>query len=69
MVRPSFPTIHHESQMPDMNAISQVVVIVADVWKVGDLVDWLSDSVYWSGKVVKVLGDEKVKVFRICSFT
>lgn len=68
MVRPCFPTIYRESQIPDMNAISEVVVIVAEVWKVGDLVDWFHET-YWSGKIVKVLGDEKVQVLPIFLFT
>ncbi|KAF3456850.1 hypothetical protein FNV43_RR01504 [Rhamnella rubrinervis] len=61
MVRPCYPTIYRESQIPDTNAISEVVVIVVDVWKVGDLVDWIPDT-YWSGKIVKVLRNGKVKV-------
>ena len=68
MVRPCFPTIYRESQIPDMNAISEDVVIVADVWKVGDLVDWFPDT-YWSGKIVKLLRNGKVKVLIICLFT
>lgn len=69
MVRPSFPTIHRKSEMPDMNTISEVVVIIADVWKVGDLVDWWFDNCHWSGKVIEILGDEKVKVLFIFLFT
>ncbi|XP_059446697.1 uncharacterized protein LOC132178268 [Corylus avellana] len=61
MVRPQFPPIFRESQMPDVNSILEVVVIVDNVWKVGDLVDWLMDSCYWSGRVTELLGDEKVK--------
>ncbi|ESR33390.1 hypothetical protein CICLE_v10005898mg [Citrus x clementina] len=34
MVRPSFPPIFCESQMPDVNNITEVVVIVNDVWKI-----------------------------------
>lgn len=62
MVRPCFPTVHRESQMPDVNTISEVVVIVNDVWKVGDLVDWWTDNCFWSGRITEKLGDEKVKV-------
>lgn len=54
--------------MPDINTIKEVVVIIADSWKVGDLVDWWFDSCYWSGKIIEILGDEKVKVLFICFF-
>ena len=40
MLRPHFPPIYRESEIPD--AISEVVVIVLNVWKVGHLVDWLT---------------------------
>ncbi|XP_040374889.1 uncharacterized protein LOC112197880 isoform X4 [Rosa chinensis] len=62
MMRPPFPPMYNESKRPDVNTLSEVVVIVSDVWKVGDLVDWWKDDCYWSGKVAEVLGDEKVKV-------
>ncbi|KAH7522156.1 hypothetical protein FEM48_Zijuj07G0108400 [Ziziphus jujuba var. spinosa] len=62
MVRPSFPTICHKSEMPDINTIKEVVVIIADSWKVGDLVDWWFDSCYWSGKIIEILGDEKIEL-------
>jgi hypothetical protein len=66
MVRPHFPPIYRESQMPDVNSVLEVAVIVDDVWKVGDLVDWLSDSCYWSGRVTELLGGERVKVIFMC---
>ncbi|KAK6254820.1 hypothetical protein SCA6_016125 [Theobroma cacao] len=62
MVRPSYPSVYCESQMPDMNTISEVVVIVNDVWKVGDLVDWWTDNCFWSGRITEKLGEEKVKI-------
>ncbi|XP_061362848.1 uncharacterized protein LOC133306533 isoform X2 [Gastrolobium bilobum] len=62
MVRPSFPTIHHESEKLDVNSISEVVVIVDNGWKVGDLVDWWTDGCYWSGWVTKILGNGKVQI-------
>lgn len=60
MLRPHFPPIYRESEMPD--AISEVVVIVLNVWKVGHLVDWLTDGCYWSGRIIEILGNEKVKI-------
>ncbi|KAG2722126.1 hypothetical protein I3760_02G115700 [Carya illinoinensis] len=62
MVRPQFPRIYRESQMPDVSTILEVAVIVVDSWQVGNLVDWWTDGCYWSGRVVELLGDNKVKV-------
>ncbi|KAB1219130.1 hypothetical protein CJ030_MR3G008403 [Morella rubra] len=62
MVRPHFPPIYHESQMPDVNTISEVVVIVCDAWKVGNMVDWWADGCYWSARVTELLGDEKLMI-------
>ncbi|XP_057457082.1 uncharacterized protein LOC130748018 isoform X2 [Lotus japonicus] len=60
MLRPSFPTIVRESDKHDIN--SEVIVIVDDAWKVGDLVDWFTDGCFWSGEVTKILGKDKVQV-------
>lgn len=64
MVRPQFPQVYREKQLSDVSTNSQleVTVVVNDVWKVGDLVDWWKDNCYWSGKIIAVLGDEVVKV-------
>lgn len=62
MVRPPFPTIYRESEKLDVNAFSEVIVIVDDEWKVGDLVDWFSDGCYWCGKVTEVFGNDKVQI-------
>lgn len=68
MIRPSFPPVYRESQMPDVNSISEVVVIVNDVWKVGDLVDWWYDSCYWSGTISEILGEGKYRVKLLCLY-
>lgn len=64
MVRPQFPQVFREKQLSDVSTNSQleVTVVVNDVWKVGDLVDWWKDNCYWSGKIIAILGDEEVKV-------
>ncbi|KAJ7954757.1 Agenet domain protein [Quillaja saponaria] len=62
MVRPRFPPVYHESQKPDVNSVSEMIVIIDDAWEVGDLVDWWTDGCYWSGRVAEMLGDEKVKI-------
>ncbi|KAI4353290.1 hypothetical protein L6164_002251 [Bauhinia variegata] len=62
MVRPRFPTIYHESEKPDVSTISEVIVIVNNAWKVGDLVDWWTEGCYWSGRVTEILDDGKLKI-------
>ncbi|PSS15964.1 DUF724 domain-containing protein [Actinidia chinensis var. chinensis] len=62
MLRPQYPPICHESQLPPGNTISEVTVLNNGVWKVGDLVDWLTDGCYWSGRVIKILGNDKVQI-------
>lgn len=61
MMRPHFPPVFHRSQMQDVNAISEVTVVY-DGWKVGDLVDWLKDYCYWSGRVTHILEGDKVMI-------
>ncbi|KAH7679560.1 Agenet domain plant type domain-containing protein [Dioscorea alata] len=62
MLRPSFPPCYHQSQLPGSFPESDVVAIVHDTWKVGDLVDWSFDGCYWSGAITDVLEHGKVKV-------
>ncbi|CAK7327204.1 unnamed protein product [Dovyalis caffra] len=62
MVRPCFPSVYRESKLPEIKAISEVVVIVNDVWNVGDLVDWWTDDCYWSGTLTEALGNGKFQI-------
>ncbi|KAL2469767.1 Agenet domain-containing protein [Abeliophyllum distichum] len=62
MVRPPYPPIYRESQMPHASDISEVAVIVKDAWKVGDLVDWLTDDCYWSGRIKQLVGHDKAMI-------
>ncbi|KAJ6318709.1 hypothetical protein OIU76_014129 [Salix suchowensis] len=59
MVRPCFPSVYRENKLSEIKTISEVVVVVNDVWKVGDFVDWWTDGCYWSGRLTKALGNEK----------
>ncbi|WCJ23960.1 Agenet domain-containing protein [Euphorbia peplus] len=62
MMRPQYPALYNEGEVPDISSISEVAVIVNNAWREGDLVDWLEDSCYWSGKLTKVLGNDKFKM-------
>lgn len=61
MVRPAFPFFYCESEEP-LEAPSNVLVFVREMWKVGHLVDYLCDGCYWSGMIVKLLGENKFLV-------
>lgn len=62
MLRPCFPPHYSESQMVNLHNISGVIAIVVDEWKVGDLVDWWYEGCYWSGRITRLLGSDKVQV-------
>ncbi|KAH9625481.1 hypothetical protein KSS87_018340 [Heliosperma pusillum] len=62
MLRPQFPSVYHASELLDMNAISDVAVVVDGDWIVGDMVDWKKDGCFWSGTITKVLGDKTVEI-------
>ncbi|GMH08511.1 hypothetical protein Nepgr_010351 [Nepenthes gracilis] len=62
MVRPHYPVIYRESEMPDVGTISEVIVVTDCAWKVGDLVDWFTDGCFWSGRVTEIVDDNMVKI-------
>lgn len=62
MLRPPYPPIYNENQMPDVSEISEVTVIGGDSWRVGDLVDWWNSDCYWSGKITELFGDDEAQV-------
>ncbi|KAH6821669.1 hypothetical protein C2S53_019183 [Perilla frutescens var. hirtella] len=62
MLRPHYPPIYNEKQMPHVSEISEVTVIVADSWRVGDLVDWWNSDCYWSGRITQLLGDNEAQI-------
>ncbi|XP_020598925.1 uncharacterized protein LOC110038419 [Phalaenopsis equestris] len=62
MVRPRYPPFYRESELPDVLPESDVIVIVNDSWKVGDLVDWWCDGCFWSGRITQILGSDKVQI-------
>lgn len=62
MVRPSFPPCFSESERPNSYPAADIVAIVEDDREVGDLVDWWCDGCFWSGRVTKILGIDKVQV-------
>ncbi|KAL3626389.1 hypothetical protein CASFOL_029938 [Castilleja foliolosa] len=62
MLRPSYPPVYKANQMPHASVISEVSVIVDDTWKVGDLVDWMTEGCYWSGSITKLYGGGKAEM-------
>ncbi|KAL8167685.1 hypothetical protein V2J09_009184 [Rumex salicifolius] len=62
MLRPHFPPLYSEGEVPDLNSLSEVIVVTNGSWKVGDLVDWYCEGAYWSGEIIKFLGDDKVQI-------
>ncbi|PKI67406.1 hypothetical protein CRG98_012191 [Punica granatum] len=62
MVRPRFPLVRRKSEKINIDDSSELTVIAEDQWKEGDLVDWWKDNCYWSGRVTKVLDNEKVQI-------
>ncbi|XP_074281809.1 uncharacterized protein LOC141606545 isoform X2 [Silene latifolia] len=62
MLRPQFPPIYHESELPHINASSDVAIVVDGGWSVGDMVDWLKDGCYWCGTITEILDDDTVQV-------
>ncbi|KAF0919342.1 hypothetical protein E2562_029202 [Oryza meyeriana var. granulata] len=62
MVRPSFPQWYQENQTSECGLKTDVVAIVSDSWKVGDLIDWWYNDCYWTGKITELLGDDKVQI-------
>lgn len=62
MLRPRFPPIYHESELPDMDTILEIAVVVDGGWSVGDMVDWLEEGCYWFGTITKILGNDTVEV-------
>lgn len=67
-LRPQFPAFYRESEISDVNIVSEVIA-VADVRRVGDLVDWFSDSCYWSGTITEIKDDGKVQVILLVHFS
>jgi hypothetical protein len=62
MLRPSFPQWYLRDQVPQQLPDNDVIAIVYESWKVGDMVDWLSEGCYWSARITKLLNKDMVKV-------
>ncbi|GJN13005.1 hypothetical protein PR202_ga31338 [Eleusine coracana subsp. coracana] len=62
MIRPTFPQWYWENQIPDQHPKTDVMAIVSSPWKVGDLIEWWFTECYWSGKIIELLADDKVKI-------
>lgn len=62
MLRPEYPPVHLKNEMSNVSLNSEVTLIVDGTWKEGDLVDWWVDNCYWSGKVTKLLCNDKAEI-------
>ncbi|XP_057806545.1 uncharacterized protein LOC131021390 isoform X4 [Salvia miltiorrhiza] len=62
ILRPQYPTLYNEKQMPHVSEISEVIVIVCDSWKVGDLVDWMNSGCLWCGRISQVFDDQEAQI-------
>ncbi|KAF3785170.1 hypothetical protein EJ110_NYTH28759 [Nymphaea thermarum] len=62
MIRPCFPKSYLESEAPNLDNISEVVVVYRDTWKVGDHVDWWYEGCYWTAQITDLIGSDKVQV-------
>lgn len=62
MVRPQYPSTYDEISLPLVEGIMEVSVGIDDVWKVGDLVDWLTDGCFWTGRLTQVFNDGNAEV-------
>ncbi|KAL1562117.1 hypothetical protein AAHA92_04732 [Salvia divinorum] len=62
MLRPQYPPIYNEKQMPQVSEISEISVIVHDSWKVGDLVDFFHTGCYWCGRITQLFDDQKAQI-------
>ncbi|MCL7038509.1 hypothetical protein MKW94_022173 [Papaver nudicaule] len=62
MLRPSYPQIYHQNQIPDAGDISEIIAIVDGTWKVGDMVDWFKDDCYWSACITNVQDEENIQI-------
>ncbi|KAK9724391.1 hypothetical protein RND81_05G069400 [Saponaria officinalis] len=62
MLRPQFPPIYRESELPDTDTILDVALVVDGCWSVGDMVDWLEEGCFWCGTITKILGDDTAEI-------
>ncbi|GJM94545.1 hypothetical protein PR202_ga11200 [Eleusine coracana subsp. coracana] len=62
MIRPPFPQWHWKDQVPEQLPNNDVIGIVNETWKIGDMVDWLSEGCYWSGRITKLPTENMVEV-------
>lgn len=62
MLRPPYPRWCGDNYIPEYGQKMDVVAVVINPWKVGDLVDWWHNSCFWTGKIIELLGVDKVKI-------
>ncbi|KAM0919844.1 hypothetical protein ACQ4PT_007988 [Festuca glaucescens] len=62
MLRPPYPRWCRDNYIPEHGQKMDVVAVVSNPWKVGDLIDWWHNSCFWTGKIIELLGVDKVKI-------
>ncbi|XP_044351800.1 uncharacterized protein [Triticum aestivum] len=62
MLRPPFPQWCWENDICEHGQQMDVVAVVSSPWKVGDLIDWWYTDCFWTGKIIELLDDDKVKI-------
>ncbi|KAM0904923.1 hypothetical protein ACQ4PT_017704 [Festuca glaucescens] len=62
MLRPPYPRWCGDNYIPEYGQKMDIVAVVINPWKVGDLIDWWHNSCFWTGKIIELLGVDKVKI-------
>lgn len=68
MVRPRYPNILNQNEIPCDDGISEQAVVIDNSWQVGDLVDWWTTGCWWSGTILQLLDGGKAQVIILCGF-
>ncbi|XP_070041973.1 uncharacterized protein [Nicotiana tomentosiformis] len=62
MLRPQYPPVKLKNEVSGVSSISDAMIVVDGNWKAGDMVDWWANGCYWSGQLIKLLGNSKAEM-------
>lgn len=68
MLRPQYPPVKLKNEVSGVSSISDAMIVVDGNWKAGDMVDWWANGCYWSGQLIKLLGNSKAEVINFVIF-